>query len=108
MASRYIFDDIAHVIACGFDESFVEEEGPQRLLVVDELSGILPYGFAFDGLIDDIVGEFDVDVVDEGVEVLVDEVEVVLGVLPGEVDVLEHLLCFQTHWVLFEMEDNYL
>jgi hypothetical protein len=94
MASAYIFYNIAHMITCSLDQSLVQQEGSQRLLLIYELSCVLPYTFALYRLIDDILGEFDVDIIDKGVEVLIDEVEVVLGVLSGQVDVLEHLLCF--------------
>jgi len=96
------------MISCSFDQSLMEKERFEWLLLIDELSGVLPHTFALDGLIDDIGGEFHVDVVDEGVEMLIDEIEIVLGVLSGQIDVLEHLFCFQIHWMLFEMEDYYL
>lgn len=76
----------------------MQVKGPEGLLVDEELSCIFPDSLALNGLIDNVLGKFDVHVVNEGIDVLIDQGKVVLGVLPRQVDVLQDFLGVHTHF----------
>ena len=76
-------------------EPFVDLEGRKCLLLLEEPSGLLPGLLALVGFIDHVLVDGDFFVVEEGLQLFVNEADVVGGVLPGNVYVLEHtrLLC---------------
>ena len=95
MSEHGVLGEVDSVFLSRHVESLMDLEGRKGLLLLKEPSGLLPGLFALVGLIDHVLVDGDLFVVEEGLELLVDEVDIVGGVLTGNVDVLEHtgLLC---------------
>ena len=75
----------------GHAESLVILEGRQGNLFLEEDSGFFPGFFPLIGLVDHIFIDGDFFIVEEGVELLVDEIDIIGRKLPGEVDKFYHL-----------------
>jgi hypothetical protein len=82
-----ILDQILGVVVGSLGQSLVVIKRSQGWLVHNELFGFFPGRFAFDGFVEDVGLEFDVGVVHEGVQLLINEGDVVFGILSGEVEV---------------------
>ena len=89
------------MVGGGFGEALVQIEGPERFLAYEKLSCIFPHAFSLNSFIDDIWRKFDIHVIYERIDVLINQGQIVLGVLSCEVYVFENLLCAHTHLAMF-------
>jgi hypothetical protein len=92
MAVRLILDNIRGMVSCSCCESLVKIKWAEGLLLKQKGFGFLPSTFTLDRLVIDIWLQLNIDLIDEGIELLFDEANVILRILPGEVDILQDLL----------------
>lgn len=62
----------------------------KSLLLLQEFSCLFPCFFPLVGLIDHVFVDGYFSIVEEGFELFVDEVDIESGVLPGNIDILDH------------------
>ena len=75
----------------------------ERSLLNKKFFGLFPCTFSLNSLIDNFFIDFDVDLVNKGGELLIDECDIVFGILSGKVDILQNFLIVDVH---LEMENR--
>jgi hypothetical protein len=86
----------------------VKIERAEGLLLKQKGFRFLPSTFTLDSLVIDIWLQLNIDLIDEGIELFLDEPNVILRILPGEVNILQDLLSSQSHSSIENrIESNY-
>lgn len=67
------------------------------LLIHEKLSSFFPDSSSFNGLVESIFGDFDVEMVGEGIDLFIEESNIVFGIFSGQINVLQHFFGIDAH-----------